>query len=218
MKSFAVLIAVFGLTLAFPVSVLAHQSGCHRWHSCPSDSDSYSCGDLGYDSECGMYEVYEEPDYFAQGSEDGLSYVGKNSSYITATAESNGNEKGMNDGESGDLEDDSSDSDDTCSDVKFENDTSPQDYYDGFMDTYRDGCVDMYNEKYSAAYASAYQTGNEKHAALLAADTKLTEEEATAKNNGSDWSGFLWLAALASPFVVAGNWDTIKRKLSNLGK
>lgn len=27
---------------------LAHQSGCHRWHSCPSDSGSYTCGDKGY--------------------------------------------------------------------------------------------------------------------------------------------------------------------------
>jgi hypothetical protein len=26
----------------------AHQSGCHRWHSCPSDTGSYICGDLGY--------------------------------------------------------------------------------------------------------------------------------------------------------------------------
>ena len=26
----------------------AHQSGCHRWHSCPSDSGSYTCGDAGY--------------------------------------------------------------------------------------------------------------------------------------------------------------------------
>lgn len=30
----------------------AHQSGCHRWHSCPSDSGSYVCGDLGYDTYC----------------------------------------------------------------------------------------------------------------------------------------------------------------------
>jgi hypothetical protein len=30
----------------------AHQSGCHRWHSCPSDSGSYVCGDLGYTSGC----------------------------------------------------------------------------------------------------------------------------------------------------------------------
>ena len=30
----------------------AHQSGCHRWHICPSDSGSYVCGDLGYDTYC----------------------------------------------------------------------------------------------------------------------------------------------------------------------
>jgi hypothetical protein len=30
----------------------AHQSGCHRWHSCPSDTGSYVCGDLGYCSGC----------------------------------------------------------------------------------------------------------------------------------------------------------------------
>ncbi len=30
----------------------AHQDGCHRWHSCPSDTGSYVCGDLGYCSEC----------------------------------------------------------------------------------------------------------------------------------------------------------------------
>lgn len=30
----------------------AHRDGCHRWHSCPSDSGSYVCGDLGYYSEC----------------------------------------------------------------------------------------------------------------------------------------------------------------------
>lgn len=38
----------------------AHRSGCHRWHSCPSDSGSYSCGDTGYDNYCGTtsYEAY----------------------------------------------------------------------------------------------------------------------------------------------------------------
>ena len=30
----------------------AHRDGCHRWHSCPSDSGSYVYGDLGYDDEC----------------------------------------------------------------------------------------------------------------------------------------------------------------------
>jgi hypothetical protein len=40
------------LFLVFASSVSAHQDGCHRWHSCPSDTGSYVCGDLGYDSEC----------------------------------------------------------------------------------------------------------------------------------------------------------------------
>lgn len=30
----------------------AHQSGCHRWHSCPSDHGTYTCGDTGYCSQC----------------------------------------------------------------------------------------------------------------------------------------------------------------------
>jgi len=30
----------------------AHRSGCHRWHSCPSDSGSYVCGDLGISTYC----------------------------------------------------------------------------------------------------------------------------------------------------------------------
>ncbi|WP_268542007.1 thermonuclease family protein [Candidatus Nitrosotenuis cloacae] len=29
-----------------------HSDGCHRWHSCPSDSGSYTCGDTGHCSQC----------------------------------------------------------------------------------------------------------------------------------------------------------------------
>lgn len=36
-----------------PVPAQAHRDGCHRWHSCPSDTGSYVCGDLGYDTYCG---------------------------------------------------------------------------------------------------------------------------------------------------------------------
>ena len=35
-----------------PFDSSAHQSGCHRWHSCPSHDGNYKCGDLGYDSQC----------------------------------------------------------------------------------------------------------------------------------------------------------------------
>ncbi|MGW2705249.1 hypothetical protein [Streptomyces sp. NPDC001340] len=36
-----------------PATAEAHRDGCHRWHSCPSDSGSYTCGDLGYYTYCG---------------------------------------------------------------------------------------------------------------------------------------------------------------------
>ena len=46
-------VMVAGLLLV-PLASLAeaHRSGCHRWHSCPSDTGSYVCGDLGYCSAC----------------------------------------------------------------------------------------------------------------------------------------------------------------------
>jgi hypothetical protein len=47
---------VLGLSLisllGSPVVVSAHRSGCHSWHSCPSDSGTYTCGDKGYCSGC----------------------------------------------------------------------------------------------------------------------------------------------------------------------
>jgi hypothetical protein len=46
---------VLFITVAISVGVLAtapqaeaHRDGCHRWHTCPSDTGSYVCGDLGY--------------------------------------------------------------------------------------------------------------------------------------------------------------------------
>lgn len=47
-------LAVLG-ALPAPFGVLsaaAHRSGCHRWHSCPSDHGTYECGDLGRCGGC----------------------------------------------------------------------------------------------------------------------------------------------------------------------
>jgi hypothetical protein len=44
-------LSLFSL-LGLPIVVSAHRSGCHSWHSCPSDSGSYTCGDKGYCSGC----------------------------------------------------------------------------------------------------------------------------------------------------------------------
>ena len=52
------LVIAGGLSLAilvffsYAVIAAAHRSGCHRWHSCPSDSGSYICGDTGRCSGC----------------------------------------------------------------------------------------------------------------------------------------------------------------------
>lgn len=53
------LFAITAFLLATPGvdQVFAHRSGCHRWHSCPSDSGSYTCGDTGYTSGCGSYTL-----------------------------------------------------------------------------------------------------------------------------------------------------------------
>ena len=43
------------LVLSFLCGMLtayANRSGCHRWHSCPPDRGTYTCGDLGYCSQC----------------------------------------------------------------------------------------------------------------------------------------------------------------------
>ncbi len=48
-------IAITGLS--WRTAAYAHRDGCHRWHSCPSDSGAYSCGDSGY--AC-RYPTYPE--------------------------------------------------------------------------------------------------------------------------------------------------------------
>ena len=52
---YKILVLVFALALfgaIIPHDASAHQSGCHRWHSCPSDHGTYTCGDKGYCSQC----------------------------------------------------------------------------------------------------------------------------------------------------------------------
>jgi micrococcal nuclease len=52
---FSIILGIVLITQSLTVqntSLFAHRDGCHRWHSCPSDTGSYVCGDLGYDDEC----------------------------------------------------------------------------------------------------------------------------------------------------------------------
>ena len=43
---------MISLILGTSSSSYAHRSGCHRWHSCPSDRGTYICGDTGHCSQC----------------------------------------------------------------------------------------------------------------------------------------------------------------------
>lgn len=56
------LIAALGTALGAGVAT-GHQSGCHRWHSCPSDTGSYVCGDLGYPCQYPTYPTDPIPTY-----------------------------------------------------------------------------------------------------------------------------------------------------------
>lgn len=53
MKKYLIGLVILLSAVFFSSPALAHRSGCHRWHSCPSDSGSYVCGDTGYCSGCG---------------------------------------------------------------------------------------------------------------------------------------------------------------------
>lgn len=50
-------ISLMAALIALVSTGQAHRSGCHRWHSCPSDSGSYICGDLGYSTFCPKTEA-----------------------------------------------------------------------------------------------------------------------------------------------------------------
>ena len=49
----AVVVAIFILGACLYSDVAsAHRSGCHAWHSCPSDRGTYECGDTGHCNQC----------------------------------------------------------------------------------------------------------------------------------------------------------------------
>ncbi len=51
---FSLCVILASIVVGFGVA-FAHQSGCHRWHSCPSDSGSYVCGDSGHPCQYPTY-------------------------------------------------------------------------------------------------------------------------------------------------------------------
>jgi len=54
-RNYILVIILFISVVLDPTDVFAHRSGCHRWHSCPSDSGSYTCGDAGHPCQYPTY-------------------------------------------------------------------------------------------------------------------------------------------------------------------
>jgi hypothetical protein len=52
MRRLAVVGSLAVVLLSLTTPAVAHRSGCHRWHSCRSDTGSYVCGDTGHCSAC----------------------------------------------------------------------------------------------------------------------------------------------------------------------
>ncbi len=77
MKLFIILPLVLALFFFMPQISYEHQDGCHRWHSCPSDSGSYVCGDLGNDDECPIQNNVKTTDVSLTVQTDKKTYTEK---------------------------------------------------------------------------------------------------------------------------------------------
>jgi len=207
MKSLTlVLIAILSVCVLITSPALAHpgNTDASGGHTCRTNCESWGLSYGEYHYHNGGY--YEE-DYYDQGSEAGVEFVDENLSYIVSNAENKGQTDGSEDGTSGDSEDESPDSDSICSDVNFQDDSSPQDYYDGFMDSYSDSCKDIYNEKYSSSYVTAYAAALELYEEDLASDETVEKGD----EEDSNWlTALLPYAIIGIPIILIANWDAIK--------
>lgn len=62
-KLFPVLLSSLAFLVFLVLPASAHRSGCHSWHSCPSDSGSYVCGDTGHCSACNDNQYCQNGNY-----------------------------------------------------------------------------------------------------------------------------------------------------------
>src|SRR2546427_3448941 len=89
MPSLLVLLVVTVLVIALSQSdASAHQSGCHRWHSCPSDTGGYTCGDTGYCSQCPDNNYCKAGQPISSSSSSGSSSSGSSSSGSSSSGSS----------------------------------------------------------------------------------------------------------------------------------
>lgn len=163
---------------------LAHQSGCHRWHSCPSDSGSYTCGDTGYSNYCGSTNntAPAPPDYRQLGVSKGREDAGTKAIGTADLAKVEGRGQGRSDGSSGAANLPLPNAKPVC-DIEFTfNGYTTSEYRSGYHDGYLESCSTSYRDAYIASYQAGYLVGqqeyNEKQAEV--------QRAATAKSTGAE--------------------------------
>ena len=191
---------------ALPTTLVqAHQNGCHRWHSCPSDTGSYVCGDLGYDNYCGGETYYEEPDYQGQGSEKGAEHADGDRTSIVSMATNQGDTAGYEDGRADNSNSVDPDPSVTCDKTFNFTGFSPDEYKDAYQEAYSEKC----NEIYSAAFESAYESGFERGKADYST-AQATKDE--SDESSSDESNLAWIWWLLVGGGVASAYGLSKDK------
>lgn len=204
MKYLVVVLFVFGLSLLGSTvifntpSVSAHQSGCHSWHSCPSDSGSYTCGDTGYTSGCGDY-TYTSPvmNYTSQGLDNGKKHAYTDEVSIESVAQNSGTAEGTSDGQSETLNLPDPQSTLTCK--KSFTFQSPKDllYVSGYESGYQSVCSATFDKAYKLAYETSYSSAKIAHQALLAKEL--------AKRKSTENTIWTWIILSGIGILIIGS-------------
>lgn len=174
----------FLFALLFSGNASAHRSGCHSWHSCPSDSGSYVCGDQGYTSGCPAYSPPPPPDYTAQGITNGKVQAITNELSISSAANISAQSKGRVDGSSGLIESPDYNATATCDKTFTFTTTQSQEYIDAFHDGYLTNCAVTYRAAYVAAYNTAFIAANNYRINSLASNQIISPIDPPSDNSG----------------------------------
>ncbi len=190
--------------------VSAHQSGCHRFHSCESDTGSYVCGDLGYYSECGYGPPEPVVDEAERGGNEAVLYIdtAEQTNLIKEAAQSNGSTDGTDDYRNND-EPTPNKNTDYCTGRAYNitiNGNSGNDFDSAFRDTYETRCKVIYKPLYSSSYTVAYDAAEQTTAAANAPEL----ESSAANTPKTTRNPFIFILPIAG--LLGSVYLFMKRK------
>jgi hypothetical protein len=205
------IIAVTLIFSLFSIKALAHQNGCHRWHSCESDTGNYVCGDLGYDTYCnGGTTYYEEPDYQSEGHDKGLDHASNDSATIVEAAQNDGGKDGYEHGVANSHESNYPNASLVCDKTFTFQEYSPGEYKDAYQDAYRESCTAKYNDAYKMSYTSGYSQGQAKYNEDR--NQELENEIVSNASNTSSGENWFWGIFLGGAVLYGVSALNNKRK------